>query len=421
MRLPFNRLALVTSAVICLFLGNGCRLGMNGGESAWKRPDLGKMAFWKKEESSVPKPPAVHFDPTPAHPENRLAEADRPDSNAAGLRDSIDKLADYENSAPANPVDELAGMAEKLNNPIRPPYQMSEPAVKNPAEMASSQPTPSSSFPTNGKDLVSTPAPLNAQFDMRGPSSDKTAESSRMEFLSAMQGVQPSQPPSGRSPENSTPNEFQFVLPNADLPRAVNPNVSVNQPLNGSAEEQRQLQTQIENAQREIAELKAQLASSNQQRLQPIDSNPGNNPGSDRAGDFGAPIANELQENRFASASPNSGALFSPPASPSTNGSTFAPLKPNSALGSPIANSPDNYPSTSHSQFAPPPTEELKTAREFVDPTVRPAGLQAPATTSAMGRSPLNKLDSASDIDIPDNVLKGKGTYAPGSVNRLRN
>jgi hypothetical protein len=59
--------------------------------------------------------------------------------------------------------------------------------------------------------------------------------------------------------------------------------------------------------------------------------------------------------------------------------------------------------------------------REFIDPTVRPAGLQAPANANGIDRPNTSHSNAASDIDIPDSVLKGKGTYAPGSVNRLRN
>ena len=34
--------------------------------SALKRPDFSSLAFWKKDQSEVPPPPAHHFDPAPA-------------------------------------------------------------------------------------------------------------------------------------------------------------------------------------------------------------------------------------------------------------------------------------------------------------------------------------------------------------------
>jgi hypothetical protein len=420
MRLPITRPALVSSTIFIILLGSGCQSGMSGSGSLWKRPDFSKMAFWKKEESSVPKPPAVHFDPTPAQPEHRMADQSTTGSNASGLKNSIDKLAGYEDKTKTNPVDELADMAANLNHPIRAPYQVSEQNSKGSMDLAGSPAAYSAQSSTNDNDFLFKPSQANSA-GMTTPHSDSVVEDARAKFAADMRGLQPtpSAPLAFTQPANST--EFPVnQTANNEPAQAIN-GLTVSPSSNISNSEQRRLESEIEKAQREIAELKAQLASNSQNRLVPIGSAQTNS-NSSFAGDKSSSPSAEIMENRYASANPDNAAFIAKPGlSPSTPNSAFAPLKPNPPFETPPEKPANSYPATSHSQFSAAPFDEMRIAREFVDPTVRPAGLQAPPSMGGIGQTNKSQSGNSTDIDIPDSILKGKGTYAPGSVNRLRN
>jgi hypothetical protein len=413
MRLQFTQPVLVASSMILLIAATGCRLGMKNGDSVWNRPALGSLAFWKKEEKSVPKPPAVHFDPTPAQTDVALADqGHKPTNTRTDLQDSLEKLGRYEANPKETPVDELAEMAENLNQPIRTPYQLSEGA----AESNFNNPSPSlgktAGSPANNNDFEFNPPPLKLPERNANAFENPSADQARSQFLADMRGVQAvdSAPPQQNTPLGGSPHVFQ----------PLTNNVAVGSALSMPPIQPHHLQEEVARAQREIAELKAQLAN-NQNRLVPINGvSPGQTLEEGRK-DSGTFMPQEPPQNGSTSLVPGSSPGFQAAGSSGTGG--FAPLKPNSNF-EPLRESPGStpYPATSHGDFSTARVEDIRMAQQYNDRTVRPVGLNASAGSSNFGRTDeIQPRNIVSDVAIPDSILKGKGTFAPGSVNRLRN
>jgi hypothetical protein len=135
----------------------------------------------------------------------------------------------------------------------------------------------------------------------------------------------------------------------------------------------------------------------------------------------------------FKSAYTNPGSLAGP--SGNASQSTHQPALPNSVSALLPQTPPDNfaptYPSTAHGGFSPqgiapgansnfaPPMQSASTQAGFQGDSsksdVVKANSQSPESDSA------SRIQNfVTEVDIPDSVLKGTGSYAPGSVNALR-
>ncbi len=445
MRLPVQRewIALMCLAAIAMFSVSGCRSGLQSGSSAWKRPDLGSMAFWKKDEQTVPKPPAFHFDPTPAEGERALAQSKPTHNTNEDLKASMDKIQGYAaadkitesdtDSFTESDTEQLADFSGSLKDkPLRAPYQLSlsnQNSVSQPAPF-SPQAAPGSTNDVAG--FNSTERSTNSQtFNSRPASPSASAD-----FLAAMQNNQPPSPQGNGfafqenpilPPSNQAPGSFAPIHPF---------NQNVNQAVSAS---QQPYETEMAKAKQEIADLKAQLAGG----VQPLAPISGGGAGggfqpiggsSDRfastTNDFMAGRStgsNSLTPIDGGAQASNSGATFNPFTPQPTPGIGLVPLHPNESANSGAAGR--QYPSTSFDGFS--ATNPGATSFDAAERgAVQPAGLQSPvsgwdeprsqatAPATAPAAAPRNQV---SEVAIPDAVLRGQGSYAPGSVNRLRN
>jgi hypothetical protein len=435
--MPFRSTLLILGLTI-FSTGIGCRSGFNGGESVWKRPNLSGLAFWKKEAASVPKPPAVHFDPTPAQTDTQLAGK----NTAADVKDSLDKMAKLDSEPHAKTKSGTKSENEtkaeqQAVKPLRAPYQLSSSQPNStPPSSSSTNSSPTSSSPTkpsqpivgsqasatvqpmaktnpgNHSDFVATP-PISPAADKSSPTGADpvlpisiSADQARAKFNADMQGLKASVA------------KDQNRL--ANLSQPVEQNLVSSKPMISA--EQRRLEAEVARAQQEIAELKSRLAN-NSKMLAPL------------AASNSAPMANQnVQMTGNATGSQpsvNSARFDGASQPPKSNSAGFAPLRPStrvSTVGSPathkgsatdvkLAPVSNQYPVTTESEFATANQAGLAISR--VEEAVRPAGLNVPAHPAGIGAAE-SAYSGVNDIDIPESVLKGKGTFAPGSVNRLR-
>ena len=125
---PSNQLKLATFSLTVLAL-SGCQSG------AFRKPDLGRLAFWKQDELSLASkrdelpPPSHHFSP-----DNGFADqgsATKSQSHGAELKSSIDDIIaeakrtqQAKADAAANAAKSANAAAEALTDPIRQPYTL---------------------------------------------------------------------------------------------------------------------------------------------------------------------------------------------------------------------------------------------------------------------------------------------------------
>ena len=99
---------LVCLLAVSIFAMSGCRTG------GFPKPDLAKLAFWKKDAAlakSVPPPPARHFDPAPLN-------GNASDESAVVDLDSGNMKKRFENN-----IDQaLSDIKSASREPIREPY-----------------------------------------------------------------------------------------------------------------------------------------------------------------------------------------------------------------------------------------------------------------------------------------------------------
>lgn len=430
------RVAILILTSIGLVFGNGCRSGMNRTESAWKRPNLPGLAFWKKEDDSVPKPPAAHFDPTPAKGETEMAaKSGSTKNNAADLKNSIDKLAKTDTDVLGKPkakpfdkateqLDDSIASSASSARPLRTPYQVStESADKNSGSSlgqttASAVQAPAGLANKAGQEDFKIPTQIKSAAVKGLASAAQTSEQARDQFNADMQNLT-SKAKSNLSLAGTTPGNNAAVLSAAQnkfadvAAQTSNSVATVEKKL---SEEQRRLEAEVAKAKQEIADLKKQLTS-NHQMLAPIAAaKSGTQPigplGTKSSGttsqDFQPAMATK-SDQAFASLAKFENKIAD---APSRVG--FTPLRPNSSTVS-TASSPASspvtpqYPSTSHGAFS------TKGA------DIQRVALQSPNDSHGSSTDAHEELGSATaDVEIPESVLRGTGSFSPGTVNRLR-
>ena len=242
-------------------------------------------------------------------------------------------------------------------------------------------------------------------------------------------------------------------------------NFSTNRPVgNESSAELQRVQAEVASAQQQIAELRAQIAAT-QRPVVPVDGSTPNQALNKGSTGMNQPVErvaqlNSANSNGFApSFTPSNSnkptGNFSP-LQPSPNNSTSdsgnvlrASTKLSNAGGSTGANQvmfpiPSDaqptgiYPSTPHSGYSSPVANLNSASGASQGFPVQPVGLQAPIGQPNTGQQNVatvmhaqtgnaqqfgSRTDAASnhvsDVSIPAAVLRGSGSYAPGSVNRL--
>lgn len=428
-------LLILTSTV--LMLGNGCR-SMNNGESFWKRPNLSSFAFGKKKDDSVPKPPALHFDPTPANSETELAAKKSATKNtAADLENSLNKLA----KAETKPTGKASGQASDTQaQPLRSPYQVSS----NPGDEKTRDPNgkPSTSqvaglASKTGPSDFKLPETLKPNAINRIPAVAPTADQARAQFKSDMQNLNSTAKSNAGLASSNIGNNLAGLSAKADDKIA---GLSA-QTASGAAAiekkmsaEQRRLEAEVAKAKQEIADLKTQLMANNQM-LAPIGSAQAGTPagislggqsvatqstGAQSSGTQSRIASGQDFQPRLSKTNPvlsNAGIVGNEMAPRNVSQNGFEPLRPNSNVKLPAPTVPPaaaSYPSTTHGGF----TAAVNSVPTKPDPNVQRVELQAPL--NAKGDAQQDFGSASADIDIPDSVLRGTGSFSPGSVNRLR-
>jgi hypothetical protein len=425
-------------ASMILVLGNGCRSGMNSGDSFWKSPTLPSFAFLKKKDDSVPKPPAVHFDPTPTNRETEIAAKNGATKNtAADLQNSLDKLGKSDSKASEKPVTPPTGpggnqLAKSSSQPLRTPYQVSPKAAEKAMEKPTSSQVPglsskigqpNASLPESFKPVATNP--LNA--------AAKTAEQARAQFNSDMQGMTANANSALGTAGSNISNNMTGLATKAQEQISGVSGAALNQFPQAEqklTEEQRRLEAEVAKAKQEILDLKKQLMANNQM-LAPIGSTP--QTGQPSSGALGtqsqAPAAQMAASQDFQAklalrpnpGLANSAQVGSNRAEGNGNQNGFAPLRPNKNVDSTIPGSaapqvPTQYPTTSLGGFS-----NGNSSTPKPDANIQRTIHQTPLVSSG------SNLDSSqesgtttADIEIPESILRGTGSFSPGSVNRLR-
>lgn len=426
MRLPRNQQFTYSLVLMILCLGtlSGCRSGMFASRTAeWRRPDLSRMAFWRKEADEMPRPPAMHFDPTPATQtanQTKIAQqpADAVDPSPKKTSTEIDSAeskspAMQANRSQAKALEDLSHLAENLKDkPTRAPYQVS----------SSVQPVQAS----NSTD----------------PNRDFQVEKARNDFIAAMSGTAS---PSGQatkpleaSTDSGTASTETPARPTNPLfspfPSASEDVQQIGQHTRDSSVDPQTVAAEMRNAQKEINQLKTELQQKSelsQRSLQPISPStvpvtPGLNgsagsnrdfqplqPATNSAGSGGMTRVAQLDGNW-----PSSGA--NSPEGGLTKTFTPQPSAPNPL---PSGNQASQFPSTNHRGGFSAANDPVKLDRP--DP-IQPVNLQreidqvngnASSSSFATGRV----KNFSADIDLPAAVLQRQGSFAPGSLQPLKN
>lgn len=407
MRLPRNQqlTSLFCLVILCLGTLSGCRSGMFASKpTEWRRPDLSRMAFWRKEADEMPLPPALHFDPTPA---GGTSIAKQTDTNVDQLARKSEPAADVVDLKPATqrPIGSQSKALEDLNHLAE---NLKDKPVRNPYQVSSSN-----------NDI---PGALD-------PNRDFQVEKARQDFIAAMNGNQPAASAeaaadsvSGQSPK--APPRNPLFSPYS----AANENVAQNglQGQNRTAEQQ-SVHSEMAVAQQEINQLRTELS---QRSLQPISAETvpvspklaGSSSSTDRDFQPLQPVSSNSTEGAVTRVAqldgnwPSSGGHQSA----SAEAKTFSPSSSNSlADGDRVA----QYPSTNHGGFFSPSNDPSKLDRP--DP-IRPANLQREiqqfSGTGSSSEFPSNRVKNFSaDVDVPEAVLQRQGSFAPGSLQPLKN
>jgi hypothetical protein len=473
-------LGCVAISVVAL---SGCRAG------GFQKPNLGKLAFWKAENSTladkdIPPPPARHFDPVRINGEPASGEIVELDNQ--NLRNQFDNDIEQMRS-------EINQAASAMGNPIRKPYASGN------AELT---PDSDSRYPLGTNKVESKLAEFDsyakselntAQNDFQAAMSNKTQSlnndfSAKAASTGVTSGWKEDFPlPSGLSPNKSladisksiqdanskvvsgaktAANSFSFTRQAADLQNAFQPNLDAVAKANDiKAQVQNKLaqsvkpdnsfaaggslgnsttqknpdlemaQAQILEAKQQIEELKQQVALANRQATTAPSTAVPSTIGPVTTG----PIASAQTPVRTAQLQiPGFNSNYTGRSETEPTNvlrSTNQPLRPQMSQPlTPQINDTPGYPSTPHGGFSPQASsnEFSGNSGNFSPLSATPASQvnfqtasdnqmivtanDAPASPTGFAGEHQNHV---SEIDIPDSVLRGSGSYAPGSVQPL--
>jgi hypothetical protein len=398
------------------------------------------VAFWKKgDDDSVPPPPAHHFNPMPAS--GRIAQSGGQDSAGKSSRGTdsemqtkfnqlVDSAKRKESASTSDAKSEFTEPSEKT--PIRSPYSFS------PSKVAEKS---ASSGQSNAFDFGNTkpktdlpdfdPAVAQAQSDFKaalGGSSQILKESLAAKTRSTTDGAK------------TLANDFQ--LPSNFAATKTDAVQSMGNSTYTGASELEKFKSEFEMAQAQIGELKKQIAESkvatNPKPLQPVGQQFNPAPSQqfiqqtqpfERVAELNpSTVSNNAATNLI-----NQGGFASAPLRPqslaTSQPSNFSPLQPNgnvlrdSSQFAPASNGTSDAAGSGGNEF-----QALARERGNTYPSTPHGNYSLLDTPNASPALPSGESDggyqvqSAShvaEIDIPAAVLRGSGSYAPGSVNPL--
>jgi len=524
---------LLTGITIALLAASsGCRTG------GFTQPDMGKLAFWKSENSifasktqKMPPPPARHFDPAPVNGESATQIASN-DDNQTRFRNDITEMRA-----------EIDAASKSLSNPIRQPYSDSTDAVSEFASnsrasfesetgnakskldqfkgevnsglssaqndfqaamsstkdsLASTKNSVSNAITNNDfmpsgavaksandmtqgwKDNLQLPTGIaetknkidqslasvnTAIYDVNGKlaNSKTSAVNQFKERVSSFQqdltvpkmnaAAQASNDFQARiedkiAQSKTLANEFgsnQLLPPSNSMATTNN---GIGSTANQTQPELQMIQAQMEDAKRQIEELKQQIAMTNKAPSQGASTFSNPNPTGNSFAPVGSPGTRVAQlqapglggqpGNQVAMSS-NIGALSGRPTStqsPLNPLRANEPFQPNTTQPAARPAEP-SYPSTTHGQFAPrgndfsgnfapmaPPIGATPTtggsAQVGFESSTNQSLVVTPNNSPAVSTSASKIENFVSDVDIPQAILTGSSSFAPGSVQPLR-
>jgi len=399
----------------------GCRSGIfKKSEQAWKMPDMSGLAFWKKGDSNaIPPPPAHHFTPADSSGQvarTQIAAKQSPsgdfDDGVSALTNSVKTAA---NDAEARVSEKEKAISEKVaseiaaktsNQPLRKPYEVPVDPVVMKAQ------TDFNAAVAGTKQAV--------KEGLKPAVGDSVAATTASATQAANQFVNDFQPPRAIP---GTSFEKLNLPSTGDLQNKVaatqNSLASVQTAINRDPQ-LTEVQLEIERAKKEIAALKQQLAETQKTasgaaakalapisevgitsvnkaaQLMPITAQATNPPTNQAVQLAVQPVVNFSPLDQMASSTSENAAsnLLR------SSGGEFnqTPQQPVSAP--PTTPAFGGYPSTPHSSYAP--------------------LTSATASSSNTTGTRVAAANHVSEVEIPESVLRGSGSYAPGSVNQLR-
>lgn len=492
-KLNANLLVLIAASVIVM---TGCQA------SAFKKPDLAKLAFWKKDgdalaAKTVPPPPARHFDPAPLNRE-RTEKSEVVDLDRGNLErrfdNNIEQALDDIKSASTEPIrtpysadikptgNEFApsGIAAKSGNAssklsdlsggaaselsfAQQQFQSAMESTRSATDEGIAAAKQSSNdFTTGWKNDIKLPTGLastsnnvdqslasvnqslsNANQAMADSASkfsgaitskaDDFHNRVQQKIDSATQSANDfasdarSSLASAAQPFNAlAPNNSNNFTPFGSSPQQGSPNTLQDQGDRGDLDS---VQAQVADAKQQIENLKMQIedAKRKSNSFPPYgQSNPS------ALSPAPARIAQQMPMPKFDSAYASPGS-FGAPANMLRSDEQSVSAQPNQPLTPQKQNErlTPTYPATPHGGFVP---KGVSMNSDFVAPPLQKAANTQAGFNSYSNQSNVvtagsrpQSSDSASkiqnfvtDVDIPDSILKGSGSYAPGSVNPLK-
>ena len=493
---------LASCVAISAIASSGCCSG------GLKRPNLAALKFWENPDavaSKTPPPPARYFDPSPIQ-EEQIAQKETGktiDFNGENLQRTFDQ-AIAKNTSPIidkpntdvrhlsdliksnqgkTPVETLQkNLQTAMNTPVKSSgssTKVEDFPVKLKAPQAQAKLNQSlaglnkSIYDADGKLVSSTKEVKESILAKLDPSRKSLPGDKMNDFIAAAQakGARISKPSSNDFRATTLPKSAP--LANAFAAKSVSPPAPVKPAMPAASDAELKLvQRQVAQANRQIAELKQQLAQSQsrpQPQIQPqpklqSQSQPNSWPTSPRI----ASVTPAPKSTPVASANTFAAAAQQAPAQPvahlqtprfgTSNYSTISQSKPDNSFVSTtsptnilrasnpiqqprtIQSDPTNtrpaFPSTPHGNFAPQgsfgsPTANLDRAKQqglgvapqpatAVNFQTEDNSMTMKASTpmgTAASTFGVQQIQShASSLDIPASLLNGSGSYAPGSV-----
>jgi hypothetical protein len=467
--------------IMSLVAFSGCKSGMfkSPDLSSLKRPDFSSLAFWKKDQSEIPPPPAHHFDPAPAT--GKVAESESSDIQTK-FNAMVREARDQQEKHKANPITNSYDLGEvdgknlsnrnsseskndakavsyvpELDSTIKQAQQDFSSAIANTKKSVSDSVTASAGAADKWKNDFQLPGKIAA--------AQKAAAAAKNDFNMTLDDANRSLQARAAQGQQMLSNSLQPNLnavtnvTNEMLGKTVGMATQAAKSVkDSSTQEMGKVQAEVALAQQQIAELKRQVAEAKQQALV-LASNPASQaapPVSQLAArpiehvanlnlpatNYGSAGQNQLQPNQLQpqSSSINPTGNFSPlnnsspsnglypsnvlrsdsfvPAGSSSNGQ----LQPQSTNEQPV----NQYPSTPHSSYS---------SQILVPQNVQPVSAQTTGSASGFAdgsqvisadfaqesgeQSHVSAAGHISDVEIPKAILQGSGSFAPGSVTPL--
>lgn len=473
-------LTLLASCIAILaFASSGCR------SAGFDKPNLDVLKFWKapgEVASKTPPPPARYFDPAPIH-EEQLAQKqteEKIDLNSQRLKDKLDQAIAQHNSPAAIkansdvlPLNKVA-QDNQFSNPAEATKKNLQTALQGSVKNAGSTtkaldldlkspiPTPplnqslsglkKSIYDADGKLVKSSSQVKESILSKLDPTRNSVPGAKMNDFIAAA---------NAKAARVSAPNSNDFNFNAPTLPKSApiaNPfaAAAVAQTPSASNAELKLVQAQVIEANRQIEQLKQQIAlSTNRPTPPPVATvAPPNTPkipapsNSFAATPQRAPAEQvaQLQTPRFGNSNysaigkpkPENSFVSNSPTNILRASQTIQQPKPIQPVASNIHSA---FPSTPHGNFAPDgkfgstfvPKPNLDQAKHIglIPQPAAPVNFQTEADNSmTLKASTPFSIDKptanvqqikshTSSVDIPASILNGSGSYAPGSVRQV--